>query len=111
MAFAPISGKVKAATVAASVTTVITGILAPHVFWQSVPSDVRGLVEAGVTGAITFGFGWLAKHGIDGAQVVEDAEAVAADFGVPFMQLADAPAESPVAEPVAAPVGEAKPLA
>jgi hypothetical protein len=94
-----ISGKVKASTVAASVTTVITGILAPHVFQHSVPSDVRGLIEGGVTGVITFGFGWLAKHGIDGGQVVEDVEAVASDLGVPFMALSEA-TEAPVAADV-----------
>jgi hypothetical protein len=110
MAFAPVSGKVKAATVAASVTTVITGILAPHVFWQSVPSDVQGLVEGGVTGVITFAFGWLAKHGIDGAKVVEDAEQVAADLGVPFMAVPDAP-EEPAAEPAPAAPAVATPLA
>jgi hypothetical protein len=84
-----ISGKVKASTVAASVTTVITGILAPHVFRHSVPSDVRGLIEGGVTGAVTFGFGWLAKHGIDGEQLVEDVFDVAEDLGVPYMSVPD----------------------
>jgi hypothetical protein len=86
-----ISGKVKASTVAASVTTVITGILAPHVFHHSVPSDVRGLIEGGVTGAITFGFGWLAKHGIDGEALAGDVVDVAEDLGVPYMSVADEP--------------------
>jgi hypothetical protein len=92
-----ISGKVKASTVAASVTTVITGIIAPHVFGHQTPSDVRGLIEAGVTGVVTFGFGWLAKHGIDGESLAGDVADVAVDFGVPFSQLADEP--EPVAEP------------
>lgn len=85
-----ISGKVKASTVAASVSTVITGILAPHVFPHGVASDMRGLVEGGVTGVITFAFGWLAKHGIDGAKLTEDVEAVAVDLGMPYMALSDA---------------------
>lgn len=100
-----ISGKVTASTVAASLTTVVSGILAPHVFWQSVPSDVRGLVEAGVTALITFACGYLAKHGID-------APAVAADFGVPFSSISDA-TEAVPADPAtpAAPVVEALPVA
>jgi hypothetical protein len=105
-----ISGKVKASTVAASVTTVITGILAPHVFHHSVPSDVRGLIEGGVTGAITFGFGWLAKHGIDGEQLAEDVFDVAEDLGVPYMSVPDV-TDEPVIAADAGPVGEAKPLA
>lgn len=93
-----ISGKVTASTVAASVSTVVTGILAPHVFPHGVASDVRGLIEGGVTGAVTFVFGWLAKHGIDGAQLTEDVEAVATDLGVPFMALADAPVDELAAD-------------
>lgn len=103
-----ISGKVTASTVAASVTTVISGIIAPHVFQHGVPSDVRGLVEGGVTGVITFAAGYLARHGIDAAKLAEDAGEVAADLGVPFMALSDVPEEAP-ADP--APMPEAKPLA
>lgn len=100
-----ISGKVTASTVAASVTTVITGILAPHVFPHGVPSDVRGLVEGGIAAVVTFGAGYLAKHGIDAEKLAEDVTAVAEDLGVPYMSVPD------VAEVESAPVGEAKPLA
>ncbi|MFF1597698.1 hypothetical protein ACFVYV_09400 [Streptomyces mirabilis] len=86
-----ISGKVTASTVAASVTTVISGILAPHVFTHGVPSDVRGLIEGGATAVITFVAGYLAKHGIDGGKLAGDVLDVAEDLGVPFMALSDAP--------------------
>jgi hypothetical protein len=107
-----ISGKVTASTVAASVTTVVSGILAPHVFWRSVPSDVRGLVEAGVTAVVTFGAGYLARHGVDAGKLAEDAEAVAADLGVPFMALSDAPETlaDVVADPAATDPAPAAPL-
>lgn len=108
-----ISGKVTASTVAASVTTVISGILAPHVFTHSVPSDVRGLIEGGTTAVITFVAGYLAKHGIDAEQLATDVEAVGSDLGVPFMALSDA-VESPadvVADPAPVAVPVAQPLA
>ncbi|MGW1859355.1 hypothetical protein [Streptomyces collinus] len=103
----PISGKVKASTVAASVTTVLTGIVAPHVFSHGVPSDVRGLIEGVVTGGVTFAFGWLAKHGIDGEALAGDVEAVAADLGVPFSTLSQAPDDAPEAPTVVAVGGDA----
>lgn len=102
-----ISGKVTASTVAASLTTVISGILAPHVFSHGVPSDVRGLIEGGTTAVITFVAGYLAKHGIDPAKLAEDSVAVASDLGVPFSALSEAPEVPPVADavpPVAAPL-------
>lgn len=95
-----ISGKVSASTVAATLTTVITGILAPHVFSKGVPSDVRGLVEGGLTAGITFVSGYLAKHGIDAEQLATDVEDVAADLGVPFMALSDV-VDEPAADVVA----------
>jgi hypothetical protein len=97
-----ISGKVTASTVAAAAVTVVSGILAPHVFWSSVPSDVRGLVEAGVTAVVTFASGYLARHGVDAGAVEHDVESLADDFGVPFMQVhdvVDAPVDEPVGEP------------
>lgn len=109
-----ISGKVTASTVAASVTTVVSGILAPHVFGHQTPSDVRGLIEGGVTAAVTFVAGYLARHGVDPVKLAEDSAAVASDLGVPFMALSEAvePVE-PAAEPapVAAPLPVAQPLA
>jgi hypothetical protein len=102
-----ISGKVTASTVAAAATTVVSGILAPHVFWPSVQSDVRGLVEAGVTAVVTFASGYLARHGIDAQAVEHDVEALAEDFGVPFMAVHDVADDAPVVEPVeVAPVVE-----
>jgi len=117
-----ISGKVTASTVAASATTVISGILAPHIFWASVPSDVKGLVEAGVTAAVTFVSGYLAKHGVAYETQVAVGSQVATDFGAPFSSIPEAPevlapldvAPAPVAlaaVPVAEPVPVAQPLA
>jgi len=96
-----ISGKVTASTTAASITAIVTGILAPHVFSRGVPSDVRGLVEAGVTAGITFVSGYLAKHGIDAGAVAQDVEALVVDLGVPFMAVAEAPEAEPSAGDVA----------
>jgi hypothetical protein len=95
-----VSGKVVASTVAAAATTVVSGILAPHVFWPSVQPDVRGLVEAGVTAVVTFASGYLARHGVDAQAVERDVEALAEDFGVPFMQVHDVADDAPVVEPV-----------
>jgi hypothetical protein len=95
-----ISGKVIASTVGAAATTVVSGILAPHVFWPSVQPDVRGLVEAGVTAVVTFASGYLARHGIDAQAVEHDVEALAEDFGVPFMQVHDVADDAPAVEPV-----------
>jgi predicted anti-sigma-YlaC factor YlaD len=108
-----ISGKVTASTVAAAGTTVVAGILAPHVFWPSVPSDVRGLIEAGVTAVITFASGYMAKHGVAYEKLMQDAGAVASDLGVPFMALSDAVEAPPRSDVVAdpAPVAEAQPVA
>jgi ABC-type Fe3+-siderophore transport system permease subunit len=94
-----ISGKVTASTVAAAGTTIVAGILAPHVFQLSVPSDVRGLIEGGVTAVVTFASGYLAKHGVAYEKLVTDTEAVATDLGVPFMSLSQAvePEPAPVA--------------
>jgi ABC-type Fe3+-siderophore transport system permease subunit len=113
-----ISGKVTASTVAAAGTTIVAGIIAPHVFQHSVPSDVRGLIEGGVTAVITFVSGYLARHGIAYEKLAADTAEVAADLGVPFMALSDVTEEKPapdmVAEPApvaavpAAPVAEAQ---
>jgi hypothetical protein len=110
-----ISGKVTASTVAATGATIVAGIVAPHVFSHSVPSDVRGLIEGGVTAVVTFVSGYLAKHGISYERLAADTAAVAEDLGVPFMALSDVTAEPAPSAPVvdAAPVitGEAQPLA
>ena len=94
-----ISGKVTASTVAAAGTTIVAGILAPHVFQSNVPSDVRGLIEGGVTAAITFASGYLAKHGIAYEKLVQDTAAVASDLGVPFMALSESAEPAPAVEP------------
>jgi ABC-type Fe3+-siderophore transport system permease subunit len=88
-----ISGKVTASTVAAAGTTIVAGIVAPHVFSHSVPSDVRGLIEGGVTAVLTFVSGYLAKHGISYERLAADTAAVAEDLGVPYMALSDVTAE------------------
>jgi ABC-type Fe3+-siderophore transport system permease subunit len=89
-----ISGKVTASTVAAAGTTIVAGIIAPHVFSHSVPSDVRGLIEGGVTAVLTFVSGYLAKHGISYERLAADTAAVAEDLGVPYMALSDVTAEA-----------------
>jgi hypothetical protein len=95
-----ISGKVTASTVAAAGSTIIAGILAPHVFTHQVPSDVRGLIEGGVTAAVTFVSGYLARHGIAYEKLITDTADVAADLGVPFMALSDVTEETPAPETV-----------
>jgi hypothetical protein len=94
-----ISGKVTASTVAAAGTTIVAGILAPHVFSHNVPSDVRGLVQGGVTAALTFVSGYLAKHGVSYEKLVQDSAAVASDLGVPFMALSESAPEPLAVEP------------
>lgn len=110
-----ISGKVTASTVAASLTTVVSGILAPHIFWTSVPDDVKGLVEAGVTAVITFASGYLAKHGVAYEAAAKDAVSLAVDFGVPFSSIPEAPEvlaalDVPVPAPFPAPPAVPHPL-
>lgn len=58
-----ISGKVSAGSVGAGVATLVTDIVARHLFHGgAVPGDVLALVGASVTAAVTFGCGYLAKH-------------------------------------------------
>jgi ABC-type Fe3+-siderophore transport system permease subunit len=95
-----ISGKVTASTVAAAGTTIVAGIIAPHVFSHSVPSDVRGLIEGGVTAVLTFVSGYLARHGISYERLAADTAAVAEDLGVPYMALSDVTAEPAPSAPV-----------
>lgn len=57
-----VSPKVSAATVGAAFTTIVAGIVGPHVFPSSTASDVQGLVEAAVTALVTFGSGWFARE-------------------------------------------------
>jgi hypothetical protein len=91
----PISGKVTASTVAASATTLVFSILAPHVFPHGVPSDIQGLAETTITAGITFVSGYLARHGI--VQAVErEAEKVATPAVVKAVEAAAAPVLAPV---------------
>ena len=99
-----ISGKVSAATVAASTVAVVGGIVGPHIFPNGTPSDVKGLSLGVVTAAVTFVSGYLAKHGIDAKAVEADASALATDLGVPFSSIPEYVDPEPVALPVAAPV-------
>jgi hypothetical protein len=71
----PISGKVTASTVAASGTTLVCSILAPHVFHGQLSPDLQGLIETIVTAGITFASGYMARHGIVAA-VAKDVQAV-----------------------------------
>lgn len=91
----PISGKVTAATVAASATTLVCSILAPHVFPGGIPSDIQGLVETGVTAVVTFASGYAARHGI--VTVVEhEAAKLATAPVVKAVEAAAAPILAPV---------------
>lgn len=99
-----ISGKVSAATVAASTVAVVGGIVGPHIFPNGTPSDVKGLSLGVVTAAVTFVSGYLAKHGIDAKAVEADASALATDLGVPFSSIPEYVDPEPVALPVVAPV-------
>jgi hypothetical protein len=124
----PISGKVTAATVAASMTAIVSGIVSPHLFQYGTPSDVIGLANAGVAAVVTFASGYLARHGIDAGALAKDTVAVAADLGVPYSAISEAdevlayvdptpapsapvyvpavPAVPAVAQPLAGPVGD-----
>lgn len=73
-----VSPKVSAATVGAAAATVVTSVIANHLFHGAMPSDVLGLVEAAVTAGVTFASGYLVRH--VPAEVVHVAEAVAQDL-------------------------------
>ena len=60
MADAPVELKVKVGAVAATLSGLVLAGLADVV--PSVPEWVSAPVLAVVTGAVTFGAGWLAKH-------------------------------------------------
>lgn len=67
-----ISGKVSAATVGAATATLVSDIVARHAFHGNVPGDILALIGASSTAAVTFVFGYLAKH--VPAEVKADAE-------------------------------------
>lgn len=106
-----ISGKVTASTSAATVSTVVVGILAAH-FWKSAPADVTILVETLITAGVTFGAGFMAKHGIAYESAVADAAAVAGDLGVQLpADVQDVvQAVAPTTSVPAAPGGDAAPV-
>lgn len=81
-----ISGKVSAASVGAASATLVSDIVARHMFHGQVPGDVLALVGAGVTAAVTFVCGYLAKH--IPAPVKAEVERVAE---MAVAQVADAP--------------------
>jgi hypothetical protein len=56
-----VNPKVSAATVGAAFTTIVAGIIGPHIFPHATASDVQGLIEAVFTAAVTFGSGWLTR--------------------------------------------------
>lgn len=75
-----ISPKVSAATVGASVSTLIIGILSVHVFPHGMAPDVQGLVSAGVVALTTFASGWFSRElpKVEAAAVKDVAPAVKA---------------------------------
>jgi len=75
MAIGPISGKVTASTVATGVSTLVFSIVAPHLIHGQLDPDIQGLIESVITAAVTFGAGYLAKHGITAA-IAKDVSAV-----------------------------------
>lgn len=87
-----ISPKVSAATVGASVTTMVIGIVGPHLFPHGMPTDVQGLIGAGVTAAITFASGYFARHDVAVAKVVKTAEQDVAKADVVFTKVKEATA-------------------
>jgi hypothetical protein len=78
------SPKVSASTVGAAFTTLIIGIIGPHLFPHGMAPDVQGLVSAGVTAAVTFGAGWLARDAVkfeaDATKVADSARSAATAF-------------------------------
>jgi hypothetical protein len=107
---APISGKVTAATVAASFSTLVFSTVAPHIFHGQVSPDLQGLVESAVAAAVTFSAGYLARHGVAVQTVASDAMAVAKAVPVPVVKAVEhevehvAPFLAPPAPVVAQPV-------
>jgi hypothetical protein len=91
MTIGPISGKVTASTVAASATTLVCSILAPHVFHGQVTPDIQGLIETVITAGITFASGYAARHGI--VSVVE--KDVAKLAAAPVLKAVEAVALTP----------------
>lgn len=57
-----VSPKVSAATVGASLSTMVIGILNVHVFPHGMAPDVEGLVSAAVVALSTFASGWFARE-------------------------------------------------
>lgn len=75
-----VSPKVSAATVGASFTTIVTGILGPHLFPHGMAPDVQGLVTAVFTAVVTFAAGWFAREAShDAPQVTNVVRAVQAE--------------------------------
>lgn len=97
-----VSPKVSAATVGASLTTVVVGILGPHVFPHGMAPDVQGLVAAVLTAAVTFGSGYLARHDAEVTNIVNKVEAKAEAADVVYTKVRQAVADVPplVAEQV-----------
>lgn len=58
----PVETKVLASTVASVLTGYVVTLLGVYVFRGTVPAAVVDVAGALVTGAVTFGAGWLAKH-------------------------------------------------
>ena len=68
-----VSPKVSASTVGAGASTVVTSVIANHLFHGAMPADVLGLIEAAVTAGITFMSGYFVRHAPAVARDVETA--------------------------------------
>ena len=102
-----VSSKVTASTVAASLSTLVFTILAPHLGASGLPGDVVGLIQAAVAALVTFAAGYLAREVAAlekdvPAPVVQAVKAVVAD--IPSTAVSEALPVAPVAvSPAAVP--------
>lgn len=62
-ATAPVETKVTVAGIASAGTSFVMGLILTHTDWfDGVAGPLTALVLAGITGALTFGAAWQAKH-------------------------------------------------
>lgn len=60
--FSAIEAKVRASTTAATVTALVLGLLGAYLWHGAMPGWVEPIVNAAVTGGLTFVAGWLSHH-------------------------------------------------
>jgi hypothetical protein len=91
-----VSAKVTNATVGASVSTMILGILGPHIYPSNLAPDVAGLVNAGVTALVTLGAGWLTRDVLPTVEkVVTEAKTEVAKVEGAYSQVRQSVPELP----------------